>query len=81
MPLLTSVRARNHATGRAFRRAIHAGHADIDGLLYVSRLTGENIFAVFDRAVGKIESVETGALMDHPDLPETLERHGIRLVS
>ena len=75
-----TVRARNHAAGRAFGRAIHAGHADIDGLLYVSRLTGGDVYAVFDRAVGKIESLETGALMDHPDLPETLERHGIGLV-
>lgn len=75
-----TVRARNHAAGRAFAKAIHMGHADIDGLIYVSRLTGEDVHAVFDRGAGTLEAVETGRLADHPDLPAVLERHGIGLV-
>ena len=75
-----TVRARNHAAGRAFAKAIHMGHADIDGLIYVSRLTGEDVHAVFDRGAGSLEAVETGRLADHPDLPAVLERHGIGLV-
>ena len=75
-----AVHARNHAAGRALARAIHAEHGDIDGLIYVSRLTGEDIFAVFDRGVGKLEATESGILMDHPDLPDVLARHGIGLV-
>ena len=75
-----AVHARNHAAGRAFAKAIHTEHADIEGLLHDSRLTGGEVYAVFDRGVGKLEAAETDMLMDHPDLPGVLERHGIGLV-
>ena len=75
-----AVHARNHAAGRALARAIHSEHADVDGLLYASRLTGKDIYAVFDRAAGKLASVDTGRLADHPELPEVLKRHGIGLM-
>ena len=75
-----AVHARNHAAGRAFARAIHAEHDDIEGLLHVSRLTGEDVIAVFDRGTRKLESSDGGRLMDHPELPEVLERYGLGLV-
>ena len=68
-------RARNHAADRAFGRAIHEAHADVDGLLYGSRLTGEDAYAVFDRGIGKLAVSETGMLADHPELPDVLARH------
>ena len=75
-----AVHARNHAAGRALARAIHAEHGDIDGLIYVSRLTGEDIYAVFDRGLAKVEATESGMLVDHLDLPDVLARHRIGLV-
>ena len=75
-----TVRARNHAAGRALGKAIHAAHPDIDGLVYVSRLTDEEIYAVFDRGMTKLEATGTGLLRDHPDLPDVLKRFGIALV-
>ena len=75
-----AVHARNHAAGRAFGKAIHAGHPDIDGLLYGSRLTGADVYAVFDRGIGKLRTTETGVLADHPELPDVLAEHGVRLV-
>ena len=75
-----TVHARNHAAGRAFAKAIHAAHPDIDGLLYVSRLTDEEVYAVFDRGMTKLEATGTGLLEDHPDLPDVLKRYGIELV-
>ena len=74
------VHARNHAAGRAFGRAIHAEHGDVEGLLHVSRLTGEEVLAVFDRGLGKLASAGSGMLKNHPELPEVLARHGIGLV-
>lgn len=74
------VHARNHAAGRAFAEAIHAEHTDIDGLLHASRLTGRNVYAVFDRGIAKLTSTEAGELVDHPELPDVLARHGIGLV-
>jgi hypothetical protein len=75
-----AVRARNHAAGRAFAKAIHVSHPDVDGLVYLSRLTEEEIYAVFDRGMAKLEATGTGLLADHPDLPDVLERHGIGLI-
>ena len=75
-----TVRARNHAAGRAFAKAIHSAHPDIDGLVYVSRLTDEEVYAVFDRGITKLDHTGTGMLANHTDLPVILERHGIELV-
>ena len=75
-----AVRARNHAAGRALAKAIHAAHPDIDGVVYVSRLTDKEVYAVFDRGMTKLEATGTGLLGDHPDLPDLLRRHGIQLV-
>ena len=75
-----TVNARNHAAGRAFGKAIHTEHADVDGLLYASRLTGADVYATFDRGVGKLEARETGILPDHPELSDVLARHGVHLV-
>lgn len=47
-----TVHAKNHAAGRAFAKAIHAGHVDIDGIIFASRLTGNDVYAVLDRALG-----------------------------
>ena len=75
-----TVGARNHAAGRALGRAIHGDHGDIDGLLYASRLTGADVYAVYDRALGKLEASETGKLSDHRELPAVLQGHHITLI-
>ncbi len=72
--------ARNHAAGRAFAKAIHGEHGDIDGLHFVSRLTGGDAYAVFDRGVEKLDCLEAGRLEEHPDLPDVLARHEIGLL-
>ena len=74
------VQARNHAAGRAFGKTIHAEHADVDGIVYPSRLTGEAAYAIFDRSIGKLTAGEQGQLGEHVALPSVLERHGIGLV-
>ena len=76
-----TVNARNHAAGRAFARHIHAGHTDVDGIVYTSRLTGDDVYAVFDRSTGKLVLAETGLLEDHPELTDVLKRYGIGLVA
>ena len=55
------VQARSHASGRAFGKAIHGEHADVDGLMYESRLTGKDVYAAFDRGIGKLETMGSGA--------------------
>ena len=74
------VQARSHTASRAFGRAIYGEHRGIDGLVYESRLTGRDAYAVFDRGVGKLETTGSGALHEHPALPALLQRHEISLV-
>ena len=73
------VQARNHSAGRAFGKTIHAEHADVDGLVYASRLTGKDAYAIYDRSVGKLKAGDVGQLEDHMDVPDILECHGIGL--
>ena len=54
--------------------------ANVDGLLYASRLTGSDVYAVFDRGIGKLEAGESGMLPDHPDLPDVLAKYEIGLI-
>ena len=75
-----TVNARNHAAGRAFGKIVYAEFADIDGFLYTSRLTGADIYAVFDRGLNKLDLSLSGILQNHPELPKVLAEHRINLI-
>jgi hypothetical protein len=74
-----AVRARNQAAGQALGRAVYHEHPDVDGFSYASRLTSEVCYAIFDRALVKLLTVEAGVLLEHTELPDLLERHHIEL--
>src|SRR5581483_5965082 len=74
-----AVRARNQAAGQALGRAIYHEHADVDGFVYASRLTGEACYAIFARALAQLSAVEIGDLLEHPELAALLEHHHIEL--
>ena len=74
------VQARNHSAGRSFGRTIHAEHADVDGLIYASRLTGKDAYAIYERSVGKLRVGDVGQLAEHVELASVLERHAIGLL-
>ena len=76
-----AVNARNHAAGRVLGRAIHAEHKAVDGFLFSSRLTGSDAYAVFNRAISKLDTADSGILSDHRDLPNILSQYDIRLVT
>ena len=76
-----AVNARNHAAGRALGRAIHTEHDDIDGLLFSSRLTGADVYAVFARGIRKLHAPESGTLSDHPELPDVLSKYSVMLIT
>ena len=75
-----AVGARHFAAGQALGRAVHEEHADVDGFIYASRLTGDDCIAVFDRAVGKSRVVDACELKDAEELPRVLERNGVTLL-
>jgi hypothetical protein len=74
-----AIRSRHQAAGQALSRAIYREHEDVDGFVYPSRLTGGDCLAIFDRAVAKLDALETGGLKDHPKLPDVLIRHQTNL--
>ena len=74
-----TVRAQDHAAGRAFGRAVHSSHPDVDGILYESRLTGKDVYAVYDRGIRKLHAIDSGELSSHPELPSVLRRYSITL--
>lgn len=75
-----AVHARNQAAGRALGRAIYEQYPDIDGIRYSSRLTGGECFAIFDRALRRMQLRRSGELVDHPKLLAVLRMHEIGLV-
>jgi hypothetical protein len=75
-----AARARHFAAGQSLGRAIHTEQPDVDGVIYASRLTGDDCFAVFDRALDQLIVIDACELKDHPQLPELLEQGGIQLV-
>lgn len=75
-----AVKARSHFAGRALGRTIHAAHQDVDGVLFSSRLTGNAVYAIYGRAIGKLEATDAGPLADHTDLPGVLSTYRIGLV-
>lgn len=74
-----ALRARNHQAGQALGREIYQ-HTDVDGFVYPSRFDGQSNFAIFDRAVEKLDVVETMELAVHPALPDALARWQISIL-
>jgi hypothetical protein len=75
-----AARARHFAAGQALARSIYAEHPDVSGIIYPSRLTGEDCIAVFDRAIQKLTVLDACALKDHRELPALLAKGGSQLV-
>jgi hypothetical protein len=75
-----AVRARHFAAGQALGKALYEEHTDMDGLIYASRLTGDDCIAVFDRAIGKLAVSDACELKDHPELPAVLKRNRVVLL-
>lgn len=75
-----AVNAKNHAAGRALGRDLYTNHTQVDGILFASRLTGEDVYAIFDRATARLTAESTQPLAQHTNLPAILERHEIKLI-
>lgn len=72
-----AARAKSHSEGQALSEAMHA-QFDVDGFLYLSRLTGENCAAVYERAVlNKLTATPAILLPQHPDLIAALQSMSI----
>ena len=75
-----AVNARNHADGQELARDIHDNHVEVDGLLFSSRLAGEDIYAIFDIAIPRVTTVEIDGIIEHPQISDLFQRYGIQLI-
>ena len=69
----------NHAAGRALSAAVHAGVPEADGMLFVSRFTGDSCVAVFDRAFGRLRTLGMAELVRYVEFLDALDDYDIVL--
>lgn len=72
-------RARDHAVGQAISQAVHDGLADVDGILFDSRLTTGACVAIYDRAFSALSGTVPIGLLQAALLPAEITRLGITL--
>jgi hypothetical protein len=72
-------RARDHTVGQAFSQAAHDALADIDAILFDSRLTTGACVAIYDRAFSALSAPVPIGLMQAALLPAEITRLGIAL--
>ena len=76
-----AVGAKAHAAGQAFSETVHADFADIDGIMYLSRLTRGRCIAVYDRSIDRcLDAVPAFGLERMPDLGDRLRGLSITLI-
>ena len=67
----------NHAAARSLSTATFAHVPEADGFLFLSRFTGHLCSAIFDRAIGKLNTLEVTPLIEHADFLEVLDHYDI----
>jgi hypothetical protein len=72
-------RARDHTIGQTFSQAVHDELADIDAILFDSRLTTGACVAIYDRAFSALSGALPIGLLQAALLPAELTRLGITL--
>ncbi len=72
-------RARDHTVGQAFSQAAHDELADIDAILFDSRLTTGACVAIYDRAFSALAAPVPIGLIQAALLPAEITRLGITL--
>lgn len=72
-------RARDHTVSQTFSQAVHDELADVDAILFDSRLTTGACVAIYDRALSALSATVPIGLMQAVLLPAEITRLGITL--
>ena len=76
-----TVRAKHHADGRALGARINAYHQDaVDGIVFSSRFTEREVYAIFDWASFKLEGHPSDHVAEHSELPGIIKRYNVVLI-
>lgn len=74
-----AVRARSHRLGQRLSRVLYDHPLQPDGLCYPSRLNGDDVIAVYDRAIPKLSAGPRRPLSACPEIAPVLDRYRIAL--
>jgi len=72
-------RARDHTVGQSFSQAVHDQMADVDAILFDSRLTSGACVAIYDRAFSALSATVPIGLLQTALLAAEITRLGITL--
>lgn len=72
-------RARDHTVGQTFSQHVHDQMADVDAILFDSRLTSASCVAIYDRAFSALSGTVPIGLLQAALLPAEIARLGITL--
>jgi len=75
-----TVRAKNQAASWALGRDIYFMFPYIDGIIFPSRIDGEDNYMVFDRAIEKLEVIGGYPLVKHPEYDMAIARYDLGIV-
>ena len=70
-----------HQAGRKLSAELYAQVPDADGILYLSRFTGDACVAVFDRALTKLTVLSVASLIEYEEFFDALDDYGIILTT
>ena len=71
--------ASDQTLGRLWSEAIHRHPAQVDGVLYESRLNRKRNLAIYDRALAKLTCVQSVPLLSAIELPRVLDRYQVAI--
>jgi hypothetical protein len=71
--------ASDQTLGRLWSEAIHQHPAEVDGILYESRLSRKLNLAIYDRALPKLQCMLSVPLLKAMELPRVLDRYKIAI--
>ena len=75
-----AVNASNHNAGQGLGKEIYSKHPEIDGFLFSSRITGQDNYAIFDRAISKLNHNKCTKIINHEEVPKIFNRYDIKLI-
>ena len=73
-------RGSDHSLGRRWSAAFHDHPAGVDGIIYSSRLNGEDNVAVYDRSVGALTCTGVTSLLRAPGFARVLNELKVAIV-
>ena len=75
-------RSKDHQQGRELGQRLYDHHrTSIDGVVFASRFTGRDVYAIFSHACSRLSAKSARELVNSPELPDVMKAYSLRLSS